>query len=217
MDIAFCLDTTGSMQGLIDEAKARIQEIDSDLRSGHPTPSVRFGLVAYRDRGEKYVTKLFGFDPQVERMTETLSEIDAEGGGDTEEHVVAGLRRAVEDLDWDPQASVKFLFLVGDAPPHLDYGEESDIEPVLAAAAAKGIVLGSLVYGDEMSEEGHAFWRNVAGDSRGLTEGVVGDDLGFESMLLLSIHREAAKHGISYGPKSPTQVDDPLLVIEDHK
>lgn len=211
MDIAFCLDATGSMQGLIDEAKARIQEIDSDLRSGHPTPSVRFGLVAYRDRGERYVTKLYGFDPQVEKMTEALDEIEAQGGGDTEEHVVAGLRRAVEDLDWDPKASVKFLFLVGDAQPHLDYGEESDIESVLATAARKGIVIGSLVYGEEMSEAGHAFWRHVAGSSRGLTEGVVGDDLGFESTLLLSIHREAAKHGIQYGPQGSTLVDDPLL------
>jgi hypothetical protein len=210
---------------LIDEAKARIQQIDSDLRSGHPTPSVRFGLVAYRDRDEEYVTQLYGFDPQVERMTEALGAIEAQGGGDTPEHVVAGLRRAVEDLDWDPQAKVKFLFLVGDAEPHLDYGEESDIEPVLAAATAKGIVIGSLVYGEEMSEPGHAFWRLVTGESRGLTEGVVGEDLGFESMLLLSIHREAAKQGIHYGPQVETPQDeasqkpvyDSLFATEDHK
>ena len=129
IDIAFCLDATGSMQGLIDEAKARIREIDAELRNLNPQPSVRFGIVTYRDVGEEYITTLYGLDPDVGRVAEALGSIKASGGGDDPEHVVAGLRRAVDDLRWDPEASVRFLFLVGDAEPHLDYGEESNVHP----------------------------------------------------------------------------------------
>ncbi len=193
MDIAFCLDSTGSMQELIDEAKNRIREIDAELRAANPSPSVRFAVVAYRDRGEDYVTRLYDFDPDVRRVEEALGEIEAEGGGDTPEHVVAGLQRAVHDLDWDPEAAVKFLFLVGDAEPHLDYGEESDVEPILATARERDIVIGSLVYGDQMSEAGHEFWTRVAGENAHLTEGVAGAEGGFESMLLFSIRREAQR------------------------
>src|SRR5437870_732818 len=59
VEVVFCLDTTGSMGGLIDAAKKKIWSISNQISSGNPTPHVKIGLVAFRDRGDDYITKVF--------------------------------------------------------------------------------------------------------------------------------------------------------------
>ena len=51
LEMVFVLDTTGSMGGLIDGAKQRIWGIVNDVMQSSSHPSVKIGLVAYRDRG----------------------------------------------------------------------------------------------------------------------------------------------------------------------
>src|SRR5262245_58087976 len=58
VEVVFCLDTTGSMGGLINAAKQKIWAISNQIASGTPTPNVKVGLVAYRDRGDAYVTEI---------------------------------------------------------------------------------------------------------------------------------------------------------------
>src|ERR1043165_5364898 len=58
IDVVFVLDTTGSMSGLIEGAKQKIWAIANQIASAKPHPVVRMGLVAYRDRGDEYITKL---------------------------------------------------------------------------------------------------------------------------------------------------------------
>jgi len=58
LEMVFVLDTTGSMGGLIDGAKQRIWGIVNGVMESPSRPSVRVGLVAYRDRGDAYVTKV---------------------------------------------------------------------------------------------------------------------------------------------------------------
>src|SRR5213594_63931 len=65
-DVVFLLDTTGSMQGEIQEARERIRQIAQMLASGRREGAVRIGVVAFRDRGDVYVTRLSPLDPDVE-------------------------------------------------------------------------------------------------------------------------------------------------------
>src|ERR1700680_2171424 len=58
VEVVFCLDTTGSMGGLINAAKQKIWAISNQIASGKPTPRVKIGLVAYRDSGDAYITKV---------------------------------------------------------------------------------------------------------------------------------------------------------------
>src|SRR5688572_21458009 len=58
VEVVFVLDTTGSMSGLIEGAKAKIWQIAGHIVSGQPAPEVRIGLVAYRDVDDDYVTKV---------------------------------------------------------------------------------------------------------------------------------------------------------------
>ncbi len=58
IQVVFVLDTTGSMSGLIQTAKQKIWSIASSMASAQNAPEIEVGLVAYRDRGDAYVTKV---------------------------------------------------------------------------------------------------------------------------------------------------------------
>ena len=94
LEIVFVLDTTGSMQGLIDGAKQRIWGIINDVMQKPSKPRVRVGLVAYRDNGDEYVTKLLAITEDLDKVYTTLMDYRADGGGDTPENV----RKALADV-----------------------------------------------------------------------------------------------------------------------
>src|SRR5881394_2481834 len=56
VEVVFVLDTTGSMGGLIAAAKEKVWSIASTLAQARQAPEISMGLVAYRDRGDAYVT-----------------------------------------------------------------------------------------------------------------------------------------------------------------
>src|ERR1044072_3947248 len=58
VEVVFCLDTTGSMGGLIEAAKQKIWSISNQIANGKPIPELKIGLVAYRDKGDAYITKI---------------------------------------------------------------------------------------------------------------------------------------------------------------
>jgi hypothetical protein len=123
LDVAFILDTTGSMGDEIDVVKEKLVGIARNLRAGQPAPDVRYAIVAYRDKGDEYVTKSFDFDRDVERVQARVAALDAGGGGDEPEDIAAALNAAGK-LSWDPSPNVsRVAFLVGDAGPHAYPGE----------------------------------------------------------------------------------------------
>ena len=77
VEVVFCLDTTGSMGGLINAAKQKIWAISNQIASGKPTPRVKIGLVAYRDRGDAYVTKVIDL---TEDLDAYLANAETVGG-----------------------------------------------------------------------------------------------------------------------------------------
>ncbi len=98
LDVAFCIDTTGSMQGEIDMVKKKTKEMVAKLSAGKPTPVIRVGLVAYRDKGDAYVTKVFPFSQDIDQVVKDISDLQAQGGGDGPEAVDQGLHAAIKEL-----------------------------------------------------------------------------------------------------------------------
>src|SRR3954453_16240896 len=82
VEVVFCLDTTGSMGGLIDGAKAKIWAICNQIAGGKPTPDLKVGLVAYRDKGDEYITKVFELTDDLDKTHAELKKFAAAGGGD---------------------------------------------------------------------------------------------------------------------------------------
>src|SRR5439155_12522859 len=87
LEVCFVLDTTGSMSGLIEGAKQKIWSIANEMISAKPTPEIRLGLVAFRDRGDEYVTKTFDLTNDIDAIYAQLQSFHAAGGGDTPESV----------------------------------------------------------------------------------------------------------------------------------
>ncbi len=119
LDVVFLLDTTGSMADELARIQETIDSIAQRIDTFEPRPSVRFGLVAYRDEGDEYITQDYDFTSDVGLFREALNELDADGGGDTPEALDEGLHNAIHDLQWSDNA-VRLIFLVADAGPHVD-------------------------------------------------------------------------------------------------
>jgi Mg-chelatase subunit ChlD len=161
VELVFALDTTGSMGGLIEGAKKKIWSLASFVAQGQPTPDLRVGLIAYRDIGDAYVTKVFDLDGDLDRVYRRLRSFHAEGGGDGPEHVARALHESVHKMSWTgDQSVVKVIYLVGDAPPHTDYNDGYDTMRAARAAANKGIQLHTIQCGTDGAAA--SAWRRIA-------------------------------------------------------
>jgi len=148
VDVVFVLDTTGSMSGLIQTAKEKIWSIASTMASAEPSPEIRVGLVGYRDRGDAYVTRVVDLSSDLDSVYARLMQFEAGGGGDGPESVNKALYDAVHAMSWSHRdQSYRTIFLVGDAPPHMDY-DEVRYPAIIAAANEKGIVVNTIQCGD---------------------------------------------------------------------
>ncbi len=161
IEVVFVLDTTGSMGGMIEAAKEKIWSIASSMAAAQPTPELRMGLVAYRDRGDEYVTRVVDLSSDLDAMYAKLMELQAAGGGDTPESVNQALYDAVHRIGWstDPQA-YRTIFLVGDAPPHRHYPNDVQYPVTLAVAAERGIVVNTIQCGTYQGTT--AEWQAIA-------------------------------------------------------
>ena len=148
LEMVFVLDTTGSMGGLLEGAKQRIWGIVNEVMQESHT-SVRIGLVAYRDRGDEYVTQVLPLTSDLDKVYTTLMDYQATGGGDEEEDVRTALSEAVYKVNWSPSNPdlAKVLFLVGDAPPHNDYANTADTLITAESAAGLGMIVNTIQCG----------------------------------------------------------------------
>lgn len=141
LDLVFLLDATGSMGDEIDRIKATVDSIASRIQQvGGAKP--RLGLVAYRDRGDDYVTRAWDFTDSVQAFQADLASVTADGGGDEPEAVNAGLREAINLPGWADNSTgrhLRLIVLVGDAPPHLDYPNDPRYPHLLQEAVHRGI------------------------------------------------------------------------------
>jgi hypothetical protein len=157
IEVAFAMDATGSMGPYIAQARARIGQIAESLAQGEPKPDVRFALVAFRDKGDAFVTKVRPFTPELAQMKQYLDATEADGGGDQPEAVLEALKSALTELRWTAKTArtenvVRLLYLVGDAPAQ--HYPDSPSEAWLAAEARRrGVVIHSIACGADTSLE----------------------------------------------------------------
>jgi hypothetical protein len=129
VDLAFILDTTGSMAEEIEAIKTTVTAV-ADKLTPQQGVSLRVGLVAYKDYVDAatYVTKTFPFATDIPAFRTSIAGLSASGGGDIPEAVNEALHVAGQ-LDWHDDAFARFAFLVADAPPHTnekyDYATEA--------------------------------------------------------------------------------------------
>ncbi len=119
LEVAICIDSTGSMQTTIDASRDAIADIVSILQG--VSPDFRLGLVHYKDYGDMGKIPAKVIEPlskKPEIIEKRLSKLAAGGGGDIPERVEVGLEVALSsEMKWQ-RSTNKLIVLIGDAPPH---------------------------------------------------------------------------------------------------
>lgn len=160
VEVVFALDTTGSMAGLIHTAKEKIWSIASSMAQAQPAPIIRMGIVAYRDRGDEYVTRVIDLSEDMDSVYAALMDLNAAGGGDHPESVNLALDTAINRISWSSGPNTyRAVFLVGDAPPH-SYPNEPNYTAILKTAQAQGIVINTIQCGTDADTT--RVWQQIA-------------------------------------------------------
>jgi Mg-chelatase subunit ChlD len=171
IEVCFVLDTTGSMGGLIEGAKQKIWSIANEMISAQPTPELKLGLIGYRDRGDEYIVKSFSLTDDIDAIYGHLREFQAGGGGDGPESVNEALAEAIHKMPWSSDNKVlKIIFLVGDAPPHMDYPNGPKYPDLCREAAKKDLIINTIQCG--AMAETKPIWQEIAKLSEGSYVGI---------------------------------------------
>lgn len=157
VEVAFILDTTGSMSEEIAAVKETLEQVAGQLDS--IGAEIRVGMVAFKDHGDSYVTKVYPFSSDLGAFIRQTRDVAAQGGGDMPEAVNEGLEVAIKQLDWQPQGTVRLAFLIGDAPPHV--GKGPSYAASARAAVGRGIQIHTIA-ASGMDTVGQLVWRQVA-------------------------------------------------------
>ena len=136
VDLAVAIDCTASMSGELAEVQGGLDDLM--LFVGDVCANLRIGVVAYRDRRDRFETLPMDFTGSLERARAFLWQLSAEGGGDRPEAVRTALERLFREFSWNPDRT-GVVVLVGDAPPHPGHG--AACVDLAERAAAAGLVV----------------------------------------------------------------------------
>lgn len=115
VDLVLLIDTTNSMQSIIDDVKNQVRAFIANLQQ--MVPASRVAVVAYRDKGDEYVTKWVDFSFKTEKVQNFVANLRADGGGDYPEAVYEAVEAAMTELSWR-QTARRIMIIIGSSPPH---------------------------------------------------------------------------------------------------
>ncbi|MCE3227733.1 MAG: hypothetical protein K0S32_2284 [Bacteroidetes bacterium] len=161
--IALLLDTSNSMDGLIDQAKAQLWKIVNELalaRYGEEKPELEIALYEYGNQG---LSKATGYIRQVSKFSNDLDSISTKlfslttNGGD--EYCGHAIQTATKQLSWLPGSTdLQVIFIAGNEP--FTQGLVN-ANTSCARAKEKDIFINTIFCGDY--EEGlNTGWKNGA-------------------------------------------------------
>jgi hypothetical protein len=166
LDVHFLIDATGSMSDEIQQLKDNMISVAERIGSMQSNPDVRYGMTIYRDREDLFVSRTFDFTPDVTTFTDALREVNAEGGGDYPESLNEGFHQALFLPEWRVEETVSLLFLIADAPPHLDYAQDYRYAQDVLEAVEAGIKIFPLA-SSGLDDQGEYIFRQLAQISGG--------------------------------------------------
>lgn len=164
LEVVFVFDSTGSMGSSIRATKEGIAQMLDVLRA--LVPDARFSLVTYRDKGagEDYLVRSLPLDRDFYAAVNWMQSVEAGGGGDTPEAVLAGLR---ESFRQDFRRGARRVVVVaGDAPPH-DRDRQAMRDVVRRFASEPNSAVHTLLTSGTNSDAKEAF-AEIAKTGRGL-------------------------------------------------
>jgi len=139
------------MSGLIDQARTQLWKIVNtfiDAKQNGQVPFVEVALYQYGNDSlspaTHWIQRIQPLTRDLDKVSEELFKLTTNGG---EEYCGAVIRRAIEDLAWDPSKDVyKAIFIAGNEP-----FTQGPIDPSQScrAAIAKGVIVNTIHCGSE--------------------------------------------------------------------
>ena len=163
VQLAILLDTSGSMNGLIHQARAQIWKIVNEFNAAKRdglTPEVEVALFEYGNdtisADRQWVRQVTPLTRDLDEVSRRLFALSTDGGS---EYCGAAIREAVQTLTWSAEpGTYKAVFIAGNEP--FTQGPISAAE-ACRAATSKGIVVNTIHCGS--SQDGvNGGWQQGA-------------------------------------------------------
>ena len=149
--IALLLDTSNSMDGLIDQAKSQLWKIVNEVaaaKSGDgKQPNIKIALYEYGNNGlssdEGYIRQVSGLTEDLDVLSEKLFSLSTNGG---DEFCGQVIKTSLNQLAWSASnADLKMIFIAGNEP--FTQGNVS-YELACGTAKEKGVIVNTIYCGD---------------------------------------------------------------------
>lgn len=150
IQVALLLDTSNSMDGLINQAKAQLWKIVNELsyaKYGVKKPDLEIAIYEYgNDRiesSDNYIRQVLGFSSDMDDISEKLFSLTTDGG---KEYCGAVIDTSIKDLKWGTNENdLRFIFIAGNEPftqGKINYKE------AISEASKKDILVNTIFCGD---------------------------------------------------------------------
>ncbi len=163
IELAICLDTSGSMDGLINSARQKVWTIVNDLAKAEPTPKLRVALLSYGNDGNNpengWVNVETPLTEDLDTVSQKLFALTTNGGTELVGRVV---QTSLQELDWHASdGALRMIFVAGNESANQD--DQVAARTICKEATERGIDVNSIycVYGDDDSEV-RPGWRELA-------------------------------------------------------
>lgn len=148
--VALLLDTSNSMDGLIDQAKSQLWEIVNELsyaKCKHEQPNLEIALYEYGNDNlssrDGYIRKILAFTSDLDDISKELFSLTTNGGS---EYCGTVISASLTQLDWGNDADdLKMIFIAGNEPftqGEIDYRDAAN------NAKEKDVVVNTIFCGD---------------------------------------------------------------------
>lgn len=152
IQVAILLDVSGSMDGLIEQAKSQLWNMVTVLGKAQcngTAPKIEIALYEYgrssNDEKKGYIKQLSGFTTDLDQLSATLFQLTTNGG---DEYCGQVINMSVGELNWDASpGNYKVVFIAGNE----DFLQGSiKFTDACALAKQKGIIVNTIYCGDRM-------------------------------------------------------------------
>lgn len=163
IQVALLLDTSGSMDGLIGQAKSQLWNIVNEMAAAKAdgrAPEIEIALYEYGNdnlaASGNYIRQIVPLSKDLDKISEALFALSTNGGN---EYCGAVIAKSLKDLAWSSSnRDLKLIYICGNEP--FNQGG-IDYKGACKDAISKGIIVNTIFCGD--AQEGiNSFWKEGA-------------------------------------------------------
>ena len=151
IQLAILLDTSGSMDGLIDQTRNQLWQVVNEFSKAEQNgskPTLEVAVYEYGNSnlsaGSGYIRKVTALTGELDAVSEALFSLTTNGG---DEYCGFAIRTAVSDLAWSKSdGDIKAIFIAGNEP--FTQGPVN-FKQALSFAKTKGIVVNTIHAGNK--------------------------------------------------------------------